>query len=133
MLNKNYIVEFEYASDSDFEERYENMRKLEEKTILEQVARDNAERVANMANNSQSFQSNGGGDKPFVPRPKLNVITTENYETEELSEIKKVKGEESPLIYGSSLRVKFDYYKIINKKSHDFHIVWKSWLFEWYV
>lgn len=113
LFNKKYIVKFELASDKDFEERYENMHRLAEHIVLEKVAKDNAEALANMANNPISTVS-GSGDKPFVPRPKMNVITTENYEKEELTEIKKVKGEETPLIYGSSLKMKSEYYKIIN-------------------
>ena len=114
MYNKNYIVKFESGDSSDFEEKYRNMQKLQEKVLLEQVEQSNKETAQNVANNPVQKTMTTSDGKTFVPRQKLTEITTENHETSKLEEIKRVKGEESPIIFGSSLKMNSQYYKIVN-------------------
>ena len=114
MYNKNYIVKFESGDSSDYEEKYRNMQKLQEKVLLEQVEQSIKETAQNVANNPIQKTMTTSDGKTFVPRQKLTEITTENHETSKLEEIKRVKGEESPIIFGSSLKMNSQYYKIVN-------------------
>lgn len=114
MYNKNYIVKFESGDSSDYEEKYRNMQKLQEKMLLEQVEQINKETAQNVANNPVQKTMTTSDGKTFAPRQKLTEITTENHETSKLEEIKRVKGEESPIIFGSSLKMNSQYYKIVN-------------------
>jgi len=117
LYNKNFIVTFECAKDDAFEEKYLNMQKLQEKVIIEEIQKTNEEQAKYLEAHPE-LRTQGGnsgeGGKSFPGRPKLNVITTENFEDTQLDEIKKVKGEESPLIYGRNLKTSSEYYKIIN-------------------
>ena len=114
MYNKNYIVKFESGDSSDYEEKFRNMQKLQEKVLLEQVEQSNKETAQNIVNNPAQKTMVTSDGKTFVPRQKLTEITTENHETNKLEEIKRVKGEESPIIYGSSLKMNSEHYKIVN-------------------
>ena len=119
LFNKQFVVEFEMATDEDFEQKYQNMQKLQEKVILDEIQKQNEEMAKYLEEhpemrNQQGSNTGGGEGGKFIPRPKLNVITTENFEEVPLEEIKKVKGEETPLIYGRNLKTTSEYYKIIN-------------------
>ena len=115
LFNKNYIVKFECATDEDLEEKYNNMHKLQEKVVLEELNKEQQERQQDQPQDVPAKKTITTKDgKTIVARTKLTEITTEKHEENTLSTIKKVKGEESPLIYGANLRTKSDYYKIIN-------------------
>ncbi len=114
LYNKNFVVSFESANDEAFEEKYKNMQKLQERVAIEEIEKTNEEQAKFLEAHPELKQTSEEKEKSFTRRPKLNAITTENAEEKQLDEIQKVKGEESPLIYGKSLRTTSDYYKIIN-------------------
>ena len=43
LFNKQFIVNFECASEADFEQKYINMQKLQEKVIIEEIQKTNEE------------------------------------------------------------------------------------------
>ncbi len=118
LFNKQFIVNFECADATDFEQKYVNMQKLQEKVIIEEIQKTNEEKAKyleehpELKKGTETTSSDSGNT--FTKRPKLNVITTENFEEKPLEEIKKVKGEDSPLIYGKNLKTTSEHYKIIN-------------------
>ena len=45
LYNKNYIVSFECAESADFEEKYQNMQRLQEKVIVDEIEKANSEKA----------------------------------------------------------------------------------------
>ena len=116
IYGKTYIVNFEEnISEEDARLWKESLQKQEEEEVkkieeeIEVLRKMYEENPELRKNNSSSEKSN-----QFVPRPKLTQITTENAEKVPLEQIEKIKGEESPLVYGSSLKINSEYYKIKN-------------------
>ena len=113
----NFVVKFkEVVTEEQKNDWIKNVQE-QESLAIKQIEKENEEQRKRLEEHPELRKEGSGNsntNSAFVPRKKLTQITTENAEKEQLEEIKKVKGEDSPLIYGSSLKITSEYYKIKN-------------------
>ena len=119
LYGRKFNTKFREVITEEQRQKWRKTVEEQESIAIKQIEQENEEKrkfyeenpELRKGNGNNENQSTGGG---FVPRKKLVEITTENAEKEGLEQIQKVKGEESPLIHGSSLKITSEYYKIIN-------------------